>query len=278
MSYRSIFREGLFNEQVIIVSGGGTGIGRCIAHELASLGATVVICSRKLPNVEQTRDEIVAAGGQALALPCDIRHAEQVEALMDAVMERYGKIDGLVNNGGGQFVSPAEDIRLKGWNAVIETNLTGAFLMSKQAMLRSMRDHGGAIVNILMDLWSGFPGMAHSSAARAGVENLTKTLAVEWAPHHIRVNSVAPGIIQSSGLRNYDPSLLKDISSTIPAKRLGSESEVASAVTFLLSPAASYITGDTLRVDGASSLWRTNYELAEHPPTPPFSGFEEQDP
>ena len=278
MSYRSTFREGLFNEQVIIISGGGTGIGRCIAHELASLGATVVICSRKLPNVEQTRDEIVAAGGQALALACDIRHVEQVEGLMDAVMERFGKIDGLVNNGGGQFVSPAEDIRLKGWNAVIETNLTGAFLMSKQAMLRSMREHGGAIVNILMDLWSGFPGMAHSSAARAGVENLTKTLAVEWAPHHIRINCVAPGIIQSSGLRNYDPAILKDIASYIPARRLGSESEVAAAVTFLLSPAASYITGDTLRVDGASSLWRTNYELAEHTPTPPFSGFEEQDP
>ncbi len=275
MSYRSIFRDGLFHEQVIIVSGGGTGIGRCIAHELASLGASVIICSRKLANVERVRDEILAAGGKALALPCDIRSAEQVEALMDVVMERYGKIDGLVNNGGGQFISAAEDIRLKGWNAVIETNLTGAFLMCKHAMLRSMRDHGGAVVNILMDLWSGFPGMAHSSAARAGVENLTKTLAVEWAPYHIRVNSVAPGIIQSSGLRNYDPAVLKDITSSIPSRRLGSESEVAAAVTFLLSPAASYITGDTLRVDGASSLWRSNYQIAEHTPALPYNGFEE---
>ncbi len=275
MSYHSVFRDGLFNEQVMIVSGGGTGIGRCIAHELASLGATVVICSRKLLNVERTRDEIAAAGGKALALSCDIRNAEQVEALMDTIMERCGRIDGLVNNGGGQFISPAEDIRLKGWNAVIETNLTGAFLMSKHAMQRSMRDHGGAIVNILMDLWSGFPGMAHSSAARAGVENLTKTLAVEWAQYHIRINSVAPGIIRSSGLSNYDPSILKDIASYVPARRLGSESEVAAAVTFLLSPAASYITGDTIRVDGASSLWRTNYDIAEHTPTPPYHGFEE---
>jgi citronellol/citronellal dehydrogenase len=274
MSYHSIFRDGLFNEQVIIVSGGGTGIGRCIAHELASLGATVVVCSRKLPNVERVRDEILAAGGKALALPCDIRSAEQVETLMTTVVEHYGRIDGLVNNGGGQFISPAEDIRLKGWNAVIETNLTGTFLMCKHAMLRSMRDHGGAIVNILMDLWSGFPGMAHSSAARAGVENLTKTLAVEWAPYHIRVNSVAPGIIQSSGLSNYDPAILKDIASYIPARRLGSESEVAAAVTFLLSPAASYITGETIRVDGASSLWRTNYDIAEHTPTLPYNGFE----
>ncbi len=275
MSYHSVFRDGLFNEQVIIVSGGGTGIGRCIAHELASLGATVVICSRKLLNLERTRDEIAAAGGKALALPCDIRNAEQVEGLMDSVMERCGSIDGLVNNGGGQFISPAEDIRLKGWNAVIETNLTGAFLMSKYAMLRSMRERGGAIVNILMDLWSGFPGMAHSSAARAGVENLTRTLAVEWAAYHIRVNSVAPGIIQSSGLSNYDPSVLKDVANSIPAKRLGSESEVAAAVTFLLSPAASYISGDTIRVDGASSLWRTNYEVAEHSPASPYNGFEE---
>ncbi|HEU5369969.1 MAG TPA: SDR family oxidoreductase [Ktedonobacterales bacterium] len=275
MGYRSIFRDGLFNEQVIIVSGGGTGIGRCIAHELASLGAVVVVCSRKLLNVERTRDEILAADGKALALPCDIRSAEQVEALMEQVVEQYGRIDGLVNNSGGQFISPAEDIRLKGWNAVIETNLTGAFLMCKHAMLRSMREHGGAIVNILMDLWSGFPGMAHSSAARAGVENLTKTLAVEWAPYHIRVNSVAPGIIQSSGLSNYDPSILKDIASYIPARRLGSESEVAAAVTFLLSSAASYMTGDTLRVDGASSLWRTNYEIAEHTPALPYNGFEE---
>lgn len=275
MTYRSVFRDDLFNEQVIIISGGGTGIGRCIAHELASLGATVVICSRKSLNIERTRDEILADGGKALALPCDIRQAEQVEMLMDTIMERLGRIDGLVNNGGGQFISPAEEIRLKGWNAVIETNLTGAFLMCKQAMLHSMRDHGGAIVNILMDLWSGFPGMAHSSAARAGVENLTKTLAVEWAAYHIRVNSVAPGIIQSSGLSNYDPSILKDIASTVPFKRLGSESEVAAAVTFLLSPAASYITGDTIRVDGASSLWRTNYEIAEHTPPAPFTGFEE---
>ncbi|HLW00866.1 MAG TPA: SDR family oxidoreductase [Ktedonobacterales bacterium] len=275
MSYHSVFRDGLFNGQVMIVSGGGTGIGRCIAHELASLGATVVVCSRKLLNIERTRDEIVAAGGKALALSCDIRHAEQVEALMDTVMEQCGSIDGLVNNGGGQFISPAEDIRLKGWNAVIETNLTGAFLMSKHAMLRSMREHGGAVVNILMDLWSGFPGMAHSSAARAGVENLTKTLAVEWAPYHIRVNSVAPGIIQSSGLSNYDPAILKDIASYVPARRLGSESEVAASVTFLLSPAASYITGDTIRVDGASSLWRTNYEIAEHAPAQPYNGFEE---
>jgi citronellol/citronellal dehydrogenase len=278
MKYRSIFRDNLFNEQVMVVSGGGTGIGRCIAHELASLGAAVVVCSRKLPNVERTRDEILAAGGKALALACDIRSAEQVEALMDAVVERYGRIDGLVNNGGGQFISPAEDIRLKGWNAVIETNLTGTYLMCKYAMLRSMRDHGGAIVNILMDLWSGFPGMAHSSAARAGVENLTKTLAVEWAAYHIRINSVAPGIIQSSGLSNYDPAVLKDIASYIPAKRLGSEGEVAAAVTFLLSPAASYITGDTLRVDGASSLWRTNYEVSDHTPTPPYHGFEERTP
>ena len=276
MQYRSVFREGLFDQQVIIVSGGGTGIGRCIAHELASLGAAVALCSRKLEKLEPTRDEILAAGGKALAIACDVRNLEQVEALMHTVLERYGRIDGLVNNGGGQFVSPAESISPNGWRAVVETNLTGTFQMTKAAMLHYMREHGGAVVNILMDLWSGFPGMAHSSAARAGVDNLTKTLAVEWAQYHIRVNSVAPGIIKSSGLANYPPSVLENIESPIPAKRLGSESEVASAVTFLLSPGASYITGATLRVDGASSLWRSNYEVSDHTPTPPYIGFADE--
>jgi citronellol/citronellal dehydrogenase len=276
MQYRSVFRDGLFDQQVIIVSGGGTGIGRCIAYELASLGAAVVLCSRKLEKLEPTRDEILAAGGKALATACDVRNLEQVEALMQTVLERYGRIDGLVNNGGGQFVSPAESISPNGWRAVVETNLTGTFQMTKAAMLHYMREHGGAVVNILMDLWSGFPGMAHSSAARAGVDNLTKTLAVEWAQYHIRINSVAPGIIKSSGLANYPPSVLENIERPIPAKRLGSESEVASAVTFLLSPGASYITGATLRVDGASSLWRSNYEVSDHTPTPPYIGFEDE--
>ena len=276
MQYRSVFRDGLFDQQVIIVSGGGTGIGRCIAYELASLGATVVLCSRKLEKLEPTRDEILAAGGKALAIACDVRNLEQVEALMRAVLEHCGRIDGLVNNGGGQFVSPAESISPNGWHAVLETNLTGTFQMTKAAMLHSMREHGGAVVNILMDLWSGFPGMAHSSAARAGVDNLTKTLAVEWAPYHIRVNSIAPGIIKSSGLANYPPAILENIESPIPAKRLGSESEVASAVTFLLSPGASYITGATLRVDGASSLWRSNYEVPDHIPAPPYNAFDDE--
>ncbi len=276
MQYRSVFRDGLFDQQVIIVSGGGTGIGRCIAHELSSLGAAVVLCSRKLEKLEPTRDELLAAGGQAFAIACDVRNLEQVEALMQTVLERYGRIDGLVNNGGGQFVSPAESISPNGWRAVVETNLTGTFQMTKAAMLHYMREHGGAVVNILMDLWSGFPGMAHSSAARAGVDNLTKTLAVEWAQYHIRVNSVAPGIIKSSGLANYPPSVLENIESPIPVKRLGSESEVASAVTFLLSPGASYITGATLRVDGASSLWRSSYEVSDHTPTPPYIGFEDE--
>jgi citronellol/citronellal dehydrogenase len=275
MPYRSIFREGLFDGQVIIVTGGGTGIGRCIAHELASLGAAVVLCSRKLAKLEPTRDEILAAGGKALAVPCDIRNLEQIETLITTVMEQYGRIDGLVNNGGGQYISPAEAIRPSGWHAVLETNLTGVFQITKAVMLAAMQQHGGAIVNILMDMWDGFPGMAHSAAARAGVENLTKTLAIEWAPSHIRINSIAPGIIKSSGLANYDPAILTNLESFIPARRLGSESEVASAVTFLLSPGASYITGATLRVDGASSLWRSNYEMLDHTPAPPYNGFEE---
>ena len=275
MELASIFRPGLFDGQVVFITGGGTGIGRAVARELASLGASVAICSRKMEHLEKTRAEIEAAGGQVFARACNIRSEEEVNATVQAALERFGRLDGLVNKAGGQFFSPTEQITPRGWQAVIETNLTGNFYMSQAVMRHWMREHGGAIVSVVIDIWRGFPHLAHSSAARAGVENLTKTLAVEWAPYHIRINSVAPGIIQSSGLSNYDPATLKNIASYIPSRRLGSESEVAAAVTILLSPAASYITGDTLRVDGASSLWRTNYEIAEHTPTLPYSGFEE---
>ena len=254
MEIGSIFRPGLFAGQVVVVSGGGTGIGRAIARELAALGATVVLCSRAAAHLEPTRDEIVAAGGQAEAIVCNIREAEAVEALFATVAERHGKIDGLVNNAGGQFLSPAEAISPRGWHAVVETNLTGPFYMARAAFAHGMRERGGAIVNIVMENWRGFPGMAHSGAARAGVVNLTQSLALEWAPHSIRVNAVAPGLINSSGLQTYPPEVqagFARIASEVPAGRMGTEGEVAAAVVFLLSPAAAFISGATLRVDGA---------------------------
>jgi citronellol/citronellal dehydrogenase len=277
----SIFREGLFTDKTIIVTGGGTGIGRATARELAALGAHVILCSRALGHLEATRDEIIAAGGQASALRCNIRDPESIAAFFDAVMAEHGQIDGLVNNGGGQFLSPAEDIAPKGWNAVIDTNLTGTFAMSQAAFKRSLRDHGGAIVNIVMEMWRGMPGIAHSAAARAGVVNLTQTLALEWAQHGVRVNVVAPGIIDSSGLKNYGeamrPALLRTAAET-PAQRMGTESEVAAAIIFLLSPAATYVSGATLRVDGASSLYRLQgYAIPDHAPWPAHNTFTDAD-
>jgi citronellol/citronellal dehydrogenase len=261
----SIFREGLFAGQTIVVSGGGTGIGRAIARELAALGATVILCSRSLAHLEPARDEIIAAGGTADARVCNIRDPAAVESFFAAVEQRHGLVHGLVNNAGGQFLSPAESITPKGWHAVVETNLTGAFLMSQAALRHGLREHGGAIVSIVAEMWRGFPGMAHTGAARAGVVNLTQTLALEWAQYRVRVNAVAPGIINSSGLRTYPEAVqarLAEYAAETPASRLGTEGEVAAAVIFLLSPAAAYISGTTLKVDGASSLYRLQgYEI-----------------
>jgi citronellol/citronellal dehydrogenase len=280
MGYQSIFRPGLFEGQTIVISGGGSGIGRATAHELASLGAHVALAGRKLERLERVRDEILAAEGSAAAHVCNIRDEQQVAALFEAVLAERGTVHGLFNNGGGQFFSPAERITLKGWQAVVDTNLTGTFLMCREAFNRCMDARGGAIVNMLLDNSRGFPGMAHSAAARAGVENLTRTLAVEWAHAGVRVNAVSPGLIQSSGLETYGEAmrpLIEQVRRDIPAKRLGTEAEVAAAVTFLLSPAAAYISGATLRIDGAGSLWRKTWEIDEHDRTaPPFRGFVEE--
>ena len=274
--YNSVFREGLFEGQVGIVTGGGSGIGRCIAHELAALGATVILASRKEENLVTTRDEILEDGGKVDILTCNIRDEDSVKALIGACIEKHGRLDFLVNNAGGQFMSPPEAIRLKGWNAVIETNLTGTFLMCREAHQQWMAKNGGAIVNIVANFWNGMPLMAHTSAARAGVSNLTKSLAMTWAPNGIRINSVAPGIIKSSGLKTYPPmivSMLKEMKKETPAKRLGTESEVSSAVVFLLSPAAAFITGETMKVDGADSLYRQMMPITDHDKLPPYDGF-----
>ncbi|MEM7353605.1 MAG: SDR family oxidoreductase [Acidobacteriota bacterium] len=270
----SVFRPGLFDGRTILVTGGGTGIGRAIARELASLGAHVVLAARDTARLNAAVSTIEADGGRASHVPVDIRDEDSVAALWEAVLEAHPRVDALVNNAGGQFPSPAEKISKKGWHAVIETNLTGSFLMAREAYNRYMAQHSGVIVNIVAEMWRGFPGMAHTGAARAGVVNLTKTLAVEWAHAGVRVNAVAPGTIEGDGLTRYDPAfigpMLEQIRADAPFKRLGTEPEVAAAVTFLLSPAAAYISGETLRVDGASSLWRKSWEIRDHPraPTP----------
>lgn len=277
MSYQSVFRPDLFAGQTIIVTGGGSGIGRAVAHELASLGAQVVIAGRKLAKLAVVKAEIEREGGRITAVSTNIKSEAEVTALFDQVIAQFGKVDGLVNNAGGQFASPAEFISLKGWTAVIETNLTGTFLMCREAYNRGMNVNGGAIVNMLMDNSRGFPGMAHSAAARAGIENLTKTLAVEWAHSGVRINAVAPGLINSSGLENYPEAMRPIIEQNIqdtPAKRMGTESEVAATITFLLSPAAAFISGESIKIDGAGSLWRKTWLIEDHENSPkPFDGF-----
>lgn len=276
MSYASIFRPDLFSGQTAVVTGGGSGIGRCIAHELASLGAKVVLAGRDAEKLERVAEEIAADGGAARPAPCDIRDEARVAALFEDVLAVEGRVDLLVNNGGGQFAAPAASLSPRGWRAVVETNLTGTFLMCKQAFESWMSEHGGAIVNVVADMWRGMPMMAHSGAARAGVVNLTQTLALEWAGAQVRVNAVAPGVIASSGLAKYPEPVqaaVAELPKELPAGRLGTESEVSAAVVFLSSPGARYVNGATLRVDGASSLYRHAFAIEPEGPAPRFAGF-----
>ncbi len=276
MPYASVFRPGLLAGRTMIVTGGGSGIGRCTAHELAALGATVALIGRDPDKLATVAAEILEDGGSAYGLPCDIRDEEKVAATVAHILARSGRIDGLVNNAGGQFPMPLAAISLKGWDAVIRSNLSGGFLFSREVFSQWMGEHGGAIVNIVADMWGSMPMMGHSGAARAGMVSFTETAAVEWAPAGVRVNAVAPGFIASSGLDRYGPEVadhIRGVHKGIPLYRLGTESEVAAAITFLLSDAAAFITGTTLRVDGGRPNARMDW-----PPLPPdrsleFNGF-----
>ncbi len=272
-SYRSVFRAGLFSGQVAIVTGSGSGLGRCNAHELASLGAKLALVGRKVEKLTGVKDEIAKAGGEARCYSCDIREEEIVKQTVSSVLADFGRIDALVNNAGGQFAAPLESISAKGWDAVVRTNLTGGFLVARECYTQWMKQAGGgAIVNIIADMWQGMPTMGHSGAARAGMLNFTGTAAFEWAP--IRVNAVAPGWIASSGLDNYPPEMAAHIRSLprhVPLARLGTESEVSAAICYLLSPAAAFISGSCLRVDGA--VPNAKRQISNRNPTPAFDGF-----
>lgn len=274
--YQSIFRPDLFADQTIIVTGGGSGIGRCIAHELASLGAHTVLIGRTQQKLETVQTEIVEDGGEASWKTCDIRDEERVEEVVAEIAEERGIIDALVNNAGGQFAAPLVAISKKGWDAVVGTNLTGGFLMAKACFEQSMGEHGGAVVNIVADMWRGMPGMGHSGAARAGMANFTKTAAVEWAWAGVRVNAVAPGWIASSGMQTYPDfvrAMLPKLARSVPLKRLGTEGEVSAAVTFLLSPAAAFVTGETVRVDGAAPLMSATFPIPDESRSRAYNPF-----
>ncbi len=277
MSYRSVFKENLFAGQNIIVTGGGSGIGRCTAHELAALGARVVLIGRKQEKLDAVAAEIAEDGGQALGFSCDIRDEEAVKATVGDVYKAVQVVHGLVNNAGGQFPSPLALISQKGWETVVRTNLTGGFLMAREVFLQGMNKNGGAIVNIVADMWGGMPGMGHSGAARAGMVNFTQTSAYEWGSCGVRVNAVAPGWIMSSGMDTYPDGFkqtLKTLRAAVPLQRMGNESEVSGAICFLLSDASAFISGDTLRIDGAASQGNVAiFPLPSHDKSKPFDGF-----
>jgi citronellol/citronellal dehydrogenase len=256
-----MFAPDLLKDRVALVTGGGSGIGFAIAEELLRVGAQVHICGRNPEKLEKAAQQLQEKGSIRWSV-CDIRQVEGVEALAETLQKEWGRLDILVNNAGGQFPAPAEQISPKGFQAVINNNLIGTwnviYTMAHRFLLPARQ---GVIVNIIANIYRGFPGMMHTGAARAGVDNLTKTLAVEWSRYGLRVNAVAPGIIDSTGLLQYPDTLKQGIADTIPLKRLGTVQEVAYLVVFLASPLAAYITGETVYVDGGQRLWGDMFKL-----------------
>jgi len=280
MPYRSVFRPGLFDGRAVVITGGGSGIGRCTAHELTSLGATLALVGRKAEKLAAVADELASA--YPALVPhvsqhvCDIRDEDTVRQTVAAIVRRHGRIDGLFNCAGGQYPAPLRDISLKGWDAVVRNNLHGTFLFSRECYVQWMESHGGSIVNILADIWGGLPGMGHSGAARGGVLTFTETAACEWGHAGVRVNAVAPGWIASTGLDNYDAAyraVLRGLATKVPLQRFGTESELSSAVVYLLSPAAAFITGAVIRVDGGVPTARHTWQLAPARQDTNFNGF-----
>jgi citronellol/citronellal dehydrogenase len=249
-----IFAPDVLAGQVVVVTGGGSGLGRATAVELAACGARVVVAGRR----REALDDTVARceGGRGEAIACDIREEEQVAALVDEVLERHGRVDTLVNNAGGQFMSPAEDVTPKGFRSVVRLNLEGTWLMTHAVATRAMIPAGGGkVVNVTLSPHHGLPGMAHSAAARAGVENLTRTLSVEWARFGIRMVAVAAGHFGTEVLAKYPKPVREGVARTVPLGRLGEPEEHAWLVAFLASPAGDYHSGAVVTVDGARDDW-----------------------
>lgn len=259
---RPALRSGYFDGQVVLISGAGSGIGRAIAHWAARLGASVVLCGRDAGKLADAGGALARYGGQVMTHALTIRDPEAVAGLFDAAWARFGRLDVLVNNAGGQFPSPAIDISPKGWNAVIDTNLSGPWHMM-QAAARRWRDSGtpGSILNIVTVVGRGSPGVAHTCAARAGVIHLSKTLAIEWAPMNIRVNCLAPGLISTAGLNVYELDAVTAMTQTNLMKRFGRVEEIADAVCLLAGDGGGFITGEVLHVDGGNQVWGDQWTI-----------------
>lgn len=258
-----VFAPDLLAGQVALVTGGGTGLGRVIAQGLAEAGADLLLAARHIEALEETASQIRASTGRRVETGVvNIRQRDTVEALGARAREIFGRVDMLINNAGGQFPQRARDFSVKGWNAVIDTNLTGTWNMTQVFGNQMLDGSGGSITNVIAVVGRGFPGIAHTAAARAGVLELTRTLAIEWGPK-VRVNCVAPGPIQTEAFTDtYDPGV-NTFMDGLPIPRFGTREEVAHAVVFLASPAASYITGDVLFVAGGQQLYGRNQALLD---------------
>jgi citronellol/citronellal dehydrogenase len=266
-----VFRDGLLEGQVAIVTGGGSGIGRVTALELAGLGAQVVVCGRRSDPLCET--VALDGAGRVAASVCDIREEDQVDALVEETLERHGRIDLLVNNAGGQFLSPAEDITPKGFRTVMKLNVEGTWLMTHAVATKAMIPGGGGkIISVTLSPHHGLPGMAHSSAARAAVENLMRVLSIEWSRFGIRLNAIAAGQFATETLlTKYPQPIVDSLASTIPLGRLGRPEEIAWLVTLLASPAGDFFSGSVLTVDGARDNWHG-------PWPPPFAALDDGQP
>jgi citronellol/citronellal dehydrogenase len=249
--------------QVALITGGGSGIGRATAIELARSGARVVICGRRAEPLEQTARLIAAEGGECLALSADVRESAEVKRLLDAALERFGQLDVLVNCAGGQFQAPAEQITDGGFRAVHRLSLEAAFSVTREVAVRAMIPRRrGLVVFIGFSPARGIPGFAHACAARAALANLACALALEWSQYNIRVVCVAAGTIATEALEGYGSEAVARWRRAVPLGRLGDPSEVASVIAFLASDGGGYITATTITVDGGADAWG----LAEPPP------------
>lgn len=269
----SIFRKGLFDGHVAIVTGGGSGIGFAAARSLGELGAKVAICGRNPEKLAKAEAELQNADIDVLTGICDIREPASIDEFVTRVGEGLGPASILVNNAGGQFPTTAETVSTRGWEAVVRNNLNGTFFMTQAVALKHLiPKRRGRIVNVIANVARGFPGMIHTGAARAGVENMTKTLAIEWAAHNIQVNAIAPGIIRTSGTDQYPPELIEMSRKKTPMKRLGNAGEVAELIVYLASDAANFVTGECWYIDGGAHLWGDNWIIADEdaPPVPPI--------
>ncbi|MGH8455443.1 MAG: SDR family oxidoreductase [Stenotrophobium sp.] len=252
----TVYRPDLFRDRVALVSGGGSGIGRATALLFARLGAKVVICGRTAEKLESVAQFARSKNCEILAAPTNVREPEQVNALFERIHAEFGALDLLVNNAGGQFPQAAIDFPPKGWNAVINNNLNGTwYMMQRAAQYWREQRRPGSIVNVVVVIERGMPGVAHTVAARAGVIGVTRTVAVEWAPLNIRVNCVAPGLTATEGLEVYPPEAQREFPLANPMKRPGTPMEIAEACAYLSASSGSFITGEVLTVDGGGRLW-----------------------